>query len=102
MFETNKGDRYMAGKRKLVLDPAWCKGCGICVAFCPKNALELAGEKGIKSVAFCCISTGEFRFPNREAAEIAVDTVRRYRGGTEVIFNVFKDVDARIYRELLG
>ena len=35
----------MAGKRKLVLDPAWCKGCGICVAFCPKNALELVDEK---------------------------------------------------------
>lgn len=35
----------MSGKRKLVLDPAWCKGCGICVAFCPKNALELVGER---------------------------------------------------------
>ena len=45
---------------------------------------------------------GEFHFPNRLAAEIAVDTVWRYKGDTEVIFNVFKDIDYQIYRELLG
>ena len=48
------------------------------------------------------ISTGEFHFPNKPAAEIAVRTVREYRGDTEVIFNVFKDIDYEIYRELLG
>ena len=48
------------------------------------------------------ISTGEFHFPNKLAAEIAVRTVREYRGDTEVIFNVFKDIDYEIYRKLLG
>ncbi len=69
---------------------------------CYRSCLELARENGIKSVAFCCISTGEFHFPNERAAKIAVDTARRYQGDIEVIFNVFKDVDYRIYRELLG
>ena len=72
------------------------------LASCYRSCLELAGESGIGSVAFCCISTGEFRFPNDLAAEIAVDTARKYRGDTEVIFNVFKDVDYQIYRRLLG
>lgn len=72
------------------------------LANCYRSCLELAEKNGIKSVAFCCISTGEFRFPNRRAAEIAVETVRRYKGDTEVIFNVFKDSDYEIYRELLG
>jgi O-acetyl-ADP-ribose deacetylase (regulator of RNase III) len=67
--------------------------------------LALAEEYGLKSIAFCCISSGEFRFPNQRAAEIAVKTVREYRKQTgseiEVIFNVFKDIDDEIYRELL-
>ena len=72
------------------------------LASCYRSCLELAQQNGIASVAFCCISTGEFHFPNEEAAKIAVDTVRQYRGNTEVIFNVFKDVDNQIYRALLG
>ncbi len=72
------------------------------LASCYRSCLELARENGIKSVAFCCISTGEFHFPNEDAAKIAVDTVRRFRGEIEVIFNVFKDIDYKIYRELLG
>ena len=72
------------------------------LASCYRSCLELAQQNGIKSVAFCCISTGEFHFPNQEAAKIAVDTVRQYKGDTEVIFNVFKDVDYKIYREYLG
>ena len=68
---------------------------------CYRSCLELAQKNGIGSVAFCCISTGEFHFPNRQAAKIAVDTVRQYRGNTEVIFNVFKDVDYEIYRAFL-
>ena len=72
------------------------------LASCYRSCLELAQENGIKSVAFCCISTGEFHFPNDEAAKIAVDTVRQYKGDTEVIFNVFKQMDYEIYRELLG
>ena len=68
--------------------------------------MELADKNGVKSIAFCCISTGVFMFPNERAAEIAVQKVRDYRTETnssiEVIFNVWKDVDYEIYRELLG
>ena len=71
------------------------------LASCYRSCLELARQNGIESVAFCCISTGEFHFPNEEAAEIAVKTVKQYRGDTEVIFNVFKNVDYKIYRKLL-
>ncbi len=72
------------------------------LASCYRSCLALAKENNIESVAFCCISTGEFHFPNEQAAEIAVHTVRQYRGDIEVIFNVFKDFDYEIYRELLG
>ena len=76
------------------------------LASCYRSCLELACRKGIGSIAFCCVSTGEFRFPNDQAAEIAVRTVKAYRAQAgndiEVIFNVFKDVDYKIYRELLG
>ena len=73
---------------------------------CYRSCLELAAEKGLTSVAFCCISTGVFRFPNQRAAEIAVQTVKDYLQNDtlvkKVIFNVFKDIDEEIYRELLG
>lgn len=69
---------------------------------CYVSCLELAKENGIKSVAFCCISTGVFRFPNGRAAEIAVEAVQRHRGNVEVIFNVFQNRDYEIYREMLG
>ena len=76
------------------------------LAACYRSCLELAAEKGLRSIAFCCISTGEFHFPNREAAEIAVKTVAEFlRHDTsiqKVIFNVFKDADAQIYQSLLG
>ncbi len=76
------------------------------LAACYRSCLTLAAEKGLSSVAFCCISTGEFHFPNREAAEIAVKTVTDFLQAPtsikRVIFNVFKDVDAQIYRDLLG
>ena len=76
------------------------------LASCYRSCLELAEQNGIKSIAFCCISTGEFHFPNDKAAEIAVRTVKEYRERTgsdmEVIFNVFKDVDYEIYTRLLG
>ena len=72
---------------------------------CYRSCLELADENGVESIAFCCISTGVFMFPNDKAAEIAVRTVRDYKAETgskiEVIFNVFKELDERIYRELL-
>lgn len=73
---------------------------------CYRSCLELADKNSVKSIAFCCISTGEFHFPNDKAAEIAVKTVKEYKEQTrskvEVIFNVFKDVDYEIYRKLLG
>ena len=76
------------------------------LASCYRSCLELAEKNGVKSIAFCCISTGVFMFPNECAAEIAVQTVRDYRkiygNGIEVIFNVWKDKDYEIYRELLG
>lgn len=76
------------------------------LASCYRSCLLLAAEQGLGSIAFCCISTGEFHFPNREAAEIAVKTVAEFlRHDTsirKVIFNVFKDLDAEIYRGLLG
>ena len=76
------------------------------LASCYRSCLELADENDVNSIAFCCISTGVFMFPNERAAEIAVQTVRDYRkeknSGIEVIFNVWKDVDYEIYRELLG
>lgn len=71
---------------------------------CYLSCLEIADENGLKSIAFCCISTGEFHFPNRAAAEIAIKTVTEYKKNSEieVIFNVFKDEDYKIYRELLA
>lgn len=75
------------------------------LASCYRSCLELAEINRIRSIAFCCISTGEFHFPNQKAAEIAVQTVMEYRRKTgsrmEVIFNVFKDLDKEIYGELL-
>lgn len=69
---------------------------------CYKSCLEIAKENNIDSVAFCCISTGVFGFPQKEAAEIAVDTVRKYSEKIKVIFNVFKESDYEIYRKQLG
>lgn len=76
------------------------------LAGCYRSCLELAEAYGLKSVAFCCISTGEFHFPNEEAARIAIQTAETYQkkhqNSPEVIFNVFKDNDLAIYRKLLG
>lgn len=76
------------------------------LASCYCSCLELAEQNGVRSIAFCCISTGEFHFPNDKAAKIAVQTVKDYqeqRGSDmEVIFNVFKDIDYEIYRRLLN
>ena len=76
------------------------------LASCYRSCLELAEQHDVKSIAFCCISTGVFHFPNERATEIAVETVRRYKSETgsqiKVIFNVFKDTDKTIYERLLG
>lgn len=69
-----------------------------------RSCLELAADNGIESIAFCCISTGVFGFPQKDAAEIAVKTVREFQNkhDIKVIFNVFKDFDRKIYEKLLG
>ena len=75
------------------------------LASCYTSCLEIADANKVDSIAFCCISTGVFMFPNERAAEIAVKTVKEYKEKTgssiKVIFNVFKDLDGEIYRELL-
>ena len=75
------------------------------LASCYRSCLELAEKYEVKSIAFCCISTGVFMFPNERAAEIAVRTVKKYYEDTgsrmKVVFNVFKDEDLAIYRTLL-
>ena len=78
------------------------------LADCYRNCLELADSKGLTSIAFCCISTGEFRFPHAKAAEIAVNTVEQFLAGapdttlSTIVFNVFKDEDLILYKKLLG
>ena len=74
------------------------------LADCYRSCLDLAAEHQLHSVAFCCISTGEFRFPRRRAAEIALDTVtvwlQKHNTIERVILNVFTSDDAVVYREL--
>ncbi len=76
------------------------------LASCYRSCMELAMENDLSSIVFCCISTGEFRFPNNEAAHIAVGTVREFlKQNTcikKVVFNVFKNIDYKIYRQILG
>lgn len=76
------------------------------LAACYHSCLQLAAAHNLQSVAFCCISTGEFHFPNQEAAEIAVRTVKEFLNQQtssieKVIFNVFKNTDLKIHRHLL-
>ena len=75
------------------------------LADCYKNTLDMCRENGLRTVAFCCISTGVFCFPGRRAAEIAVKTVKEWLSENEgqidrVIFNVFKDEDREIYEAI--
>ena len=70
---------------------------------CYSSSLHLAREHGLSSIAFPCISTGEFGYPNEEAAIIAIETVRKEgKGFNRIIFNVFKDLDNEIYHHLLS
>ena len=75
------------------------------LASCYRSCLKLANAYGLQSIAFCCISTGEFHFPCRQAAEIAVNTVQKFLSEPtslqKVIFNVFTDKDKKIYEEIL-
>lgn len=75
------------------------------LASCYRECLACACEHTLQSIAFCCISTGEFHFPNQRAAEIAVQTVKAcqadFAADIKIIFNVFKDIDYAIYTQLL-
>lgn len=75
------------------------------LASCYRECLMLAADNGIESIAFCCLSTGVFRFPQQRAAEIATSTVKKFLNQDDrikkVIFNVFKDEDMQIYTNLL-
>ena len=76
------------------------------LASCYTSCLNLAAENNLESIAFCCISTGVFMFPNQRAAQIAVEKVRNWFDETgsdmKVIFNVYKDLDLEIYQKLLS
>lgn len=70
---------------------------------CYKSCLKLAEKQGLRSIAFCCISTGEFHFPNKLAAEIAVQAIDKYLSTSEVeriVINVYKNEDYHIYKKL--
>lgn len=75
------------------------------LARCYRACLKLAEETGVESIAFCCLSTGVFAFPQEQAAKIATTTIKQYLNKNscikQVIFNVFQDEDLRIYKELL-
>ena len=74
------------------------------LASCYRECLKLAADTGVESIAFCCLSTGVFRFPQQRAAEIATDTVKQFLDKDsrikKVIFNVFKDEDLKIYHNI--
>ena len=75
------------------------------LASCYRACIDIAIENNLKSLAFCCISTGEFNFPNDKAAEIAVTTVMNHiekrQSKMEVVFNVFKEIDYKLYQRIL-
>ena len=97
--------RYVLHTVGPIINGRVTKGDKELLASCYRSCLELAAENDLESVAFCCISTGEFHFPNDLAAEIAVRTVKEYLKKQtrvkKVIFNVFKDLDKAIYEKLL-
>ena len=89
-----------------IIDDEVTAGDEALLASCYQMCLELAAQNGLRSVAFCCISTGVFRFPPERAAEIAIHTVKEYLRHDDtiqrVVFNVFKDIDFAIYQKLLA
>ena len=98
--------RYVLHTVGPIIDGRVTKADKELLASCYRSCLALAAENNLESVAFCCISTGEFHFPNDLAAQIAVETVKQFMNRKtsvkKVIFNVFKDLDKAIYEKLLG
>ena len=97
--------RYVLHTVGPIIDGRVTKADKELLASCYRSCLALAAENNLESVAFCCISTGEFHFPNDLAAQIAVETVKQFMNRKtsvkKVIFNVFKDMDKKIYERLL-
>ena len=97
--------RYVLHTVGPIIDGRVTKADKELLASCYRSCLALAAENNLESVAFCCISTGEFHFPNDLAAQIAVETVKQFMNRKtsvkKVIFNVFKDLDKTIYEKLL-
>ena len=97
--------RYVLHTVGPIIDGRVTKADKELLASCYRSCLALAAENNLESVAFCCISTGEFHFPNDLAAQIAVETVKQFMNRKtsvkKVIFNVFKDLDKAIYEKLL-
>lgn len=97
--------RYVLHTVGPIIDGRVTKADKELLASCYRSCLALAAENNLESVAFCCISTGEFHFPNELAAQVAVETVNEFlkkqTSVKKVIFNVFKDLDKAIYEKLL-
>ena len=101
----NLPSKYILHTVGPIIDHPLTRQDGELLASCYRSCLQLAVESHCRSIAFCCISTGEFHFPRKEAAQIAVNTVRHFLAekneSLRVIFNVFQDEDLRIYQQLL-
>ena len=97
--------RYVLHTVGPIIDGAVTKKDAELLANCYRSCLELAASYGLQNIAFCCISTGEFHFPNQLAAEIAIQTIKNWQTQNpkqmDLIFNVFKDSDYEIYQKLL-
>ena len=97
--------RYVLHTVGPIIDGRVTKADKELLSSCYRSCLELAAENNLESIAFCCISTGEFHFPNELAAQIAVETVNQFMNRKtsvkKVIFNVLKDLDKGIYEKLL-
>ena len=101
----NLPSRYVIHTVGPIVDgPLTQRHCDL-LASCYRSCLETAAENGCESIAFCCISTGVFGFPKREAAEIAAETVKTWKAENnsrlKVVFNVFGDEDLAIYQSIL-
>ena len=101
----NLPSKYVIHTVGPIVDGALTQKHSLLLASCYKSCLDVAAEKECTNIAFCCISTGVFGFPQLEAAETAVQTVlnwkRERNSRIKIIFNVFKDEDLHIYKKLL-
>lgn len=105
--ESKMTDAYRMPCRKIIhtVGPVWhggYRGEDGLLASCYKTALDIAMDSGLKSIAFPCVSTGVYRFPGRQAAEIAVETVKNHQYDGKVIFCCYLADDYNIYVDLLG